>query len=120
MSHDFWIERSDPDNPGKTLTLTEWRNHTRNTSRMWHWSIEQASEGAVECIQDTDGRPVAEVWPLFATAYLVMAANGDKLREWNPPNGWGDYESALDYLAAITEDCRQNRDVPGAIVRWSV
>jgi hypothetical protein len=120
MSHDFWIERPDPDNGLDTMVLSDWRNHTRNTSRMWHWSIEQASGGVVHTIQSTDGWPVDKTHTLFVRAHEVMAANGDKLREWNPPNGWGSYESALEYLAEITEDCRRFRDVPGAIVRWSV
>lgn len=120
MSHDFWIERPDPDNGIDVLALTPWRNHTRNTSRMWHWSVDQASGGAVQMIQDTDGWAVRDAWPLFAKTLESMSANREKLSEWNPENKWGSYDSALEFLREITEDCHVSRDIPTAVVRWSV
>lgn len=120
MSHDAWVELPDPDDGDEALTLTQWRNYTRNCSRMWHWSVQLATEGRVQLVQDTDGWPVTEAHAVLRAAVEAMTRNADRLREWEPDNGWGTYEGALAFLADVTEDCRRTRGVTGAVLRWSV
>lgn len=119
MSYDTWIEMPDPDmGPEEPVILVEIGNHTSNTSRMWHWAYAQAVGRPEARIQETDRRPVAEVAEDLTKAYGVMAINAEMLRQWNPPNGWGTYESALSYLGDIAEACNRFRKVPDAVLRW--
>jgi hypothetical protein len=117
MSYDGWVEMPDPDG-GEPIQLAEIGNHTSNTSRMWNWAYATAirSEGAR--LADTDGRLVAEVVDELTRAADLMHEHPDMLREWNPENGWGTYESACAYLTRAAQVCRRFRQVPDAVLRW--
>ncbi|WP_407563347.1 hypothetical protein [Streptomyces sp. 184] len=74
-------------------------NYTSNVSGMWEdalgyplknlhgWQAEDARTDLQQAVHDMETHP---------EAYRAM----------NPPNGWGDYEGALDYLRRLGDACR--------------
>lgn len=73
------------------------RNHTSNTARMWR---------AAGCdLAEFDGKPASELTPVVTAAITDMCAHPGAYRTMNPPNGWGDYESTLEFLRAIRDAC---------------
>lgn len=118
MSYDGWIVLPDPDG-GEDVELAEFGNYTSNVSRMWGWCVSLVTEQPMR-LSDTDGWPVDRAAPVFAKAAAVMEAERPRLEEWNPGNGWGDYDGALTYLRNVAATCAVYRNVPGAVVRWWV
>ena len=78
-----------------------WRNYTSNVSGMWHKALGGISLGTL-----LDPEPVAEtlVEPLNR-AIGEMMESPEVFRQMNPPNGWGDYEGALEFLVWIRDRC---------------
>lgn len=118
MSYDGWIEMPDPDG-GDPVTLHEIGNYTSNVSRMWEWCLSVVTESPLR-LSETDGWTCEEAAPVLAKAAAVMAENRSRLSEWNPANGWGNYDGALGYLHRTSEAARLYRAVPGSYIRWWV
>lgn len=118
MSYDGWVEMPDPET-GEPVQLAEIGNHTSNTSRMWNLAYATATGNEGARLADTDGRPLAEIADdLTRASDLMFGDLAAQLREMDPDNGWGSYESARSYLARAAMLCRQFRTVPGAVLRW--
>ena len=113
MSHDAWLTV----NTGTVeVQVAEIGNYTRNVSPMWRKAM-TAATGRLMAIQDTDGWLAEDAAPVFTRAAEHMAENPNEYLPLNPPNGWGNYSGALDYMRTCAEVCRQH---PNATVRWSV
>lgn len=52
------------------------------------------------------GKICSELLPALAQGYSDMLTNPDAYRALTPENGWGNYESALEFLEAIIKGCR--------------
>lgn len=73
------------------------RNMTSNVAPMWR-------EAGAD-LANMDGKPATECTGALTAAIDAMRADPDKYRAMNPPNGWGSYESCLDYLTSIRDAC---------------
>lgn len=54
------------------------------------------------------GAPCSEAAGVVARAVERMEADPDFYRQWEPENGWGDYEGALAYLRRLRDGCQEN------------
>ena len=59
-------------------------------------------------ISDLNGKICSKVIPILRKGVLNMTENPAMYREMNPPNGWGKYESALEFLEKIYKECVNN------------
>ena len=57
---------------------------------------------------DLDGKKCSEVIPILRKGVLNMTENPRMYKVMNPPNGWGEYESALKFLEEIYKACVNN------------
>lgn len=80
-------------------------NYTYNVSRMFYRAL--GNEG----IRGLHGKSGADAEPQLNAAVAAMRADPDIYRAMNPPNGWGNYEGALELLETLASWCRE---VPGA------
>ena len=74
-----------------------WWNYTTNCAPMWRHA------GAD--LADMKNKTAGEVAPIIAAAVQRMRDDPDTYRAMNPPNGWGDYDSCLKFLAEVAEAC---------------
>lgn len=73
-------------------------NYTSNCSRMW-------CTAGVD-LHDLEGMSASEAAPRLEAAIEEMRTNPGKYKAMNPENGWGDYDSALQFLNDIRNACR--------------
>ena len=79
------------------------RNYTSNVSQMW-WTALGCDKSLGDLL---DEKPLAsDLEPTIRRAIAEMMEAPAVFRAMNPPNGWGDYEGALDYLVWIADTCR--------------
>lgn len=128
MSYDIWLEYPNGDPAAKALETFAWfddhshraptpttnevyevGNYTSNVSSMWH--------KALGCsLADLGGQPAGGQVELIAAALVAMEAHPDEYRTMEPPNGWGSYEGAHDYLLRLLLACLRH---PEATIRVS-
>lgn len=100
MSYDIWL-KIDTGN-GEEPCVYEVGNHTSNTSEMWFKAL-----GGV-LLSSLDGKNAGECIELLRKGVQYMEDHRIELLELNPPNGWGSYETALDYLRKLQIGCMQH------------
>jgi hypothetical protein len=83
-------------------------NYTYNVSPMYYDALGGTG------LRGLDGLACAVALPLIQSAVAKMADDPAKYRAMDPPNKWGDYESALIWLRQIGEACERH---PSAVVR---
>lgn len=105
MSYDVYFT-ADVGGP-ETVSLDS-RNYTSNVSGMWRTAL-----GGVDSLGELlDKRPKArDIEPRIRQAIAEMMESPGVFRAMEPPNGWGDYEGALDFLVWIADRCREMPDV---------
>lgn len=113
MSYDGWLQIDT--GGGEMVDVVELGNYTSNCAPMWGHALEMAGEDIR--LSDTEGRTGAEVLPLLTKAVQHMTDNPDVYKAMNPTNGWGDYESATEYLRNIAQECGRH---PKARLHWWV
>lgn len=59
-------------------------------------------------IRELDGRVAGDIVQRLKTATAEMKKYPDKFRDLNPPNGWGNYEGALESLCWLLEVCQKH------------
>lgn len=57
---------------------------------------------------ELDGKQSADCIDMLEKAVAHMEANPGTYREMNPPNGWGDYETALAFFDEVRKACRNH------------
>lgn len=124
MSYDVSFEI---DTGGGEPVDVAWRNYTSNVSGMWTKALAlpekpwtRDGEQVIGSRPDghggytkvpmfnhgvrlLDGAPASEVAGILASAVERMAGNPGDYLPMNPPNGWGDYDGALDFLRWMAE-----------------
>jgi hypothetical protein len=93
MSYDVALQI---DTGSGKVDLLDW-NYTSNCAPMWR-------EAGCD-IAAFDDRPAVEFSKALCVAITAMTADPDKYRAMNPPNGWGDYDSCLKWLADMQDAC---------------
>lgn len=95
MSYDIWLEiDTGADEPWRFCNHL---NYTSNCAPMWR--------AAGADLQAFDRAPCTEAAGPLAAAAKRMEDAPHTYRAMNPPNGWGDYESCLNFLREIAELC---------------
>ncbi|MGV9888355.1 hypothetical protein [Streptomyces sp. NPDC003395] len=84
-------------------------NYTANVSGMWHDALGRR-------LADLNGRTAGDCITELRRAVADMENRPDHYRAMNPPNGWGNYEGALDYLRKLHDACCAH---PKATIRIS-
>lgn len=79
-----------------------WQNYTSNCAPMW--------EAAGVDLPALTGTSAADAIPCLRDAVAAMEADPERFRAMNPENGWGRYESALEFLRSIRDACVENPD----------
>ena len=100
MSYDIWLEIETGD--GKCLS-TSGKNHTSNVTDIWELALgfqlkDLKNKKAKDCINDLQQ----------AMIFLNDPNNKDHLESMNPPNNWGNYRSATEFLEWLLEECRSH------------
>jgi hypothetical protein len=78
------------------------RNITHNVGKMW------TKAGVWEALYESHGKIAQDILPALERGVAHMAAHREEYTPLNPPNGWGNYEGALDFLSEYTAECRSN------------
>jgi len=89
MSYDVSLYNDD----GEEIT---WRNMTSNVSCMWRHAGANLAE--------FDGKKAGEVYKQLVEALAAMLKDPDTYRAMNPPNGWGSYETCVEFLRKLAVD----------------
>lgn len=95
MSHNVYLCI---DTGGKEPVTVFGSDCTSNVSGMW-------ADALGYPLAELDGRTAVDAIDDLRRAAWRMANNPDKYRAMNPPNGWGNYEGARDYITEILEAC---------------
>lgn len=106
MSFDIWLEvnTGSPDGP---VRLTEDLTPTYNLAEMFT----NALNGS---IRQFDGKPASEARIILEAGLNSMLDNPKHYKQWNPPNGWGDYAGACWVIETLLTACKKH---PLATVR---
>ena len=73
----------------------DWFNYTYNVSKMWY-----------DCYKDNGirehyGLTGKQAIPVLKRLHLHMMLNNEKLRKYEPSNGWGDFDGALNFVSQL-------------------
>lgn len=105
MSYDVYLE---VDAGGPEPIEAYWRNHTSNTAGMWRKAgLDIRACSGVGAAQFAEG---------LAGALTAMRESPSDYLPMNPPNGWGSYETTLEFLGDLLGACQM---YPRATVRVS-
>lgn len=97
MSLDIWLYAEvdlGGDEP-EQLRVGESFNYTHNVSPMWR------EAGCYEALYKSAGKEAREFLPALRCAIVEMEDHPGKFKRLNPSNGWGDYNSAVDWLRRV-------------------
>lgn len=96
-------------------TVTECRSPTYNLAPMFREALGiPMSAHADSGGGHLDGMLARDALPILNRAIERMCSEPDRFRALNPPNGWGSYEGALEFLRWLREQCENH---PKATVR---
>jgi hypothetical protein len=87
-----------------------WRNITHNVSPMW------IEAGVYDALYESNGKQAGEVLDALKAGYFDMITWPLTYQQLDPPNGWGDYEGALEFLRDFMVTCAKH---PKAVIRVS-
>lgn len=79
-------------------------NITHNIVPMWE------KAGVYEVLYNSAGKRAKDVLPILRKGLLHMSTNAGEYLPLNPPNGWGDYYSALAWLKQLCDTFSNNPD----------
>lgn len=97
MGYDVYL-MIDTGGPNQHSVWSE--NHTSNTAGMW--------DKAGATLRDWEGITASNAEPMLTAAIAEMEANPDTYRAMEPSNGWGSYESCINFLKSIRDACREH------------
>ena len=84
--------------------------YTGNVCPMW------TEAGVYEALYESDGVEAASIIPILEDGIADMELRVDAYSALNPPNGWGNYEGALELLHGLLAACK--RDPKALISSW--
>ena len=73
-------------------------NYTSNVAPMW-------TEALGHRLADLNEKNAGDSLPALQRAVAAMESDPAKYEAMNPPNGWGNYEGALNYLRQLRDAC---------------
>lgn len=78
-----------------------WRNCTHNLAPMWHLA------GVYDALYKSNNDTAEKYIEVLEKGIADMEARPEEYKELNPPNGWGNYEGALNFLKDFTNNCKE-------------
>ena len=88
-----------------TITTSHCQNITHNLTEM------AAAAGVYECLwrpEENGFERAGQIVELLRAAIADMKARPDHYRQFNAPNGWGDYDGFLPWLERLLPVCEAN------------
>ena len=79
-------------------------NHTYNVYPMY---LRAMGNGLTDLL---NGKKCKDVIPILQKGIASMEDDPDTYKKMNPPNGWGTYETALEFLKEILNACETHKD----------
>ena len=79
-------------------------NYTYNVSKMWYSCYKKKG------IRKHYGLTGKQAIPVLQGLYTHMILNNEKLKEYNPVNGWGDFDGALKFVSDLMKASVNNLD----------
>lgn len=95
MSH--WVGVTIDIGRSESFMLDDW-NYTSNVSGMWETALGKP-------LREFRDAPCVEAAGVLAAGVQAMERDPEKYRAMNPPNGWGNYEGALECLRRLADAC---------------
>lgn len=103
MSYDV---RLAVDTGGEELvSVTEYRSPTYNLAPMFSEALGIDMRDYGNGRRFLDGMAAADALPIVTAALSKMALDPEHFRALNPPNGWGSYEGAVEFLQWLQMQC---------------
>lgn len=82
------------------------------------WNVGRMYTEAMGCsISDFKNMPCSKAILILQVGIKDMEKNPEKYKELNPPNKWGNYEYALQYLKDILHACQIYKENPDCIIQ---
>lgn len=103
MSYDIYLEAGT--GGSEPVTVYDW-NYTSNCAPMWR--------AAGADLAEFHGKTAADCAPILDVAVETMAADPDRFRKLDAPNGWGTYDTLLPRLVELLDAMRRH---PATTVR---
>ena len=97
MSLDFWITATRP-------TQVFDRNITHNLAEM------AVEAGVYEALWRSEGKKASEIAPLLKEGLEKLTTNPAKFKKLNPSNGWGSYDSLVEFVKEALIACSEYPD----------
>lgn len=98
----YWVSlHIDTGNPNGSIEVVEIGNYTSNVSPMWALALG-------ESLKELDGRSAGESVSQLeaAVAHMEHPNHRETYESMNPKNGWGNHQSATQYLAELRDACK--------------
>lgn len=102
MSADYWLET---DNCHAHHSV----NVTYNLGKM----LREAGHPEWQALK---GAPASEVAGVMDAVARTLRSDPDRFRAFNPPNGWGTYEGAIEYAEAFRDMCSEHPEA--TVAAW--
>ena len=95
---------------GKFAEAFDAGNYTGNCAAMWRAAISGTFESLPRGLKDLEGFQCAACEMILGEALLHMddPTNRDRYLAMNPSTGFGDFESAREWLRKILAECRKH------------
>ncbi len=100
MSADYWLEIDTGGPKPVHLGNYEW-NCTYNLGPMLR------AAGFPDWIL-LDGAQASDAAGMLDNVSRTLRSDPEKFRAMNPPNGWGDYEGAIEFVESMRDGCAAN------------
>ena len=112
MSLDIWLHMEIDTGYSELISidLGDNMNMTHNVAPMWRLAR------CFDALYESKGKLAGEVLPELKAALIDMQNYPAKYKELNPPNGWGDYDSAMYFLSQVIDNFKK---YPKAIISVS-
>lgn len=82
----------------QTACVADLGNYTSNAARMW-------TDALGHSLGDLDQANAGDSLPALDAAVGKLLADPETYRAMEPSNGWGDYDGAVGYIAALRDAC---------------
>lgn len=97
MSLDIWLT-------AQVEAEVACKNITHNLSEMWK------EAGIYDALYKSEGKTANEILPTLETGLQLMIANPESFQQFNSPNGWGLYKSAIPWLSDLIVEFKKHPD----------
>lgn len=91
-----------------------WRNITHNLNKM---AMEAGIYEVLWRPEEINVDVAEQLIPLLEAGLDNLVSNPDKFRQFNPSNGWGNYDNLVEFVSAYLQACKDNPDAKVEVSR---